>query len=445
MDGSCHGLVGGRLWRMWVLLFWQHLREFIFLVPGLARLGVSNPGLGFLDRLCIPQDDPQKIAQCVYGLASILNKSDDLIVLWYEIASFLMRRKEADRIKFVPVQISVIWILTHIAVSTTWLTLLLAQRFGHYLFQWHTLSGKINLGLVVAVQICVLYPPLFYLLNQMMSDLVQLPRVLHDFDIRTAQCFCCSNHHRHPSTGAELDCDRQLIYGVLRMWSGSRADAADVELIQAVFKGHLERHLIPSVEKRISRNGMLMRPLISAAAIGAFPFFSDFIAREVVMLFHHGWLSTYTNLCLGLYFLFYMPVFIRCLLLLGKVGSRRWRGSCCKCLVVACQALVMFLVSVVVVVGYSLSNAFSPRDVWTSPLHPMPMYLLGVMIISGTIIGLPHLFLCCRRSVMIGGTPKHCGIRSVAADMPKARKEPETKDQIFDPADIVWEESFFGI
>ena len=65
----------------------------------------------------------------------------------HEIASFLMKCKEADRIKSVPVQISVIWILTYISVSTTWPTLLLAQRFNHYLFQWHTLGGKMNLGL----------------------------------------------------------------------------------------------------------------------------------------------------------------------------------------------------------------------------------------------------------------------------------------------------------
>ena len=32
--------------------------------------------------LCIPQDDAEKKSQCIYGLASFLNKSDDLIVLW---------------------------------------------------------------------------------------------------------------------------------------------------------------------------------------------------------------------------------------------------------------------------------------------------------------------------------------------------------------------------
>ena len=106
----------------------------------------------------------------------------------------------------------------------------------------------------------------------------------------------------------------------------------------------------------------------------------------------------------------------------------------------------MFLVSVVVFVGYSLSNALSPRDVWTSPLHPMPMYLLGVMVISGSVVALP-LVPCCRRSVMIGGTARQGRNKSVATDVPlEAEKEPEPrKDQIFDSADIVWEESFFGI
>ena len=63
-------IVLGHVVGILVLLFWQHVRE------------LWQPRLGFLDRLCIPQDDPEKKSQCVYGLASLLNKSDDLIVLW---------------------------------------------------------------------------------------------------------------------------------------------------------------------------------------------------------------------------------------------------------------------------------------------------------------------------------------------------------------------------
>ena len=52
------------------LSFWQHLRELLY------------PQMGFLDRLVVPQDDPEKKNKCIYGLASFLNKSDKLIVLW---------------------------------------------------------------------------------------------------------------------------------------------------------------------------------------------------------------------------------------------------------------------------------------------------------------------------------------------------------------------------
>ena len=190
------------------------------------------------------------------------------------------------------------------------------------------------------------------------------------------------------------------------MWSGSeRLDSGNVAQIQAVFKSHLDRHLRVSVEEAFTHSGMLMRQLISAAAIGAFPFFLDFIAYEAVKLVHHGWLSTYTNLGLGLYFLFWMPLFIRCLLVLGKVGSRWWNGSCGKCVVVACQALAMFLISVVIVVGYSVSNSIAPsRDVWAFPsLDPMPMYLLGLMAVCSVIFGLRHLCPCRKSATRLFG------------------------------------------
>ena len=161
-----------------------------------------------------------------------------------------------------------------------------------------------NVALTVALQVCVLYPPLFYFMNQMMYDIAQLPGQLRDFNIHTAQCFCCSNGHEHPVTREPLQCDRELIYGVLQMWSSRGLDATDAEHIQAVVKQHFDRHLAASVEEAFTHTGMLMRPLISAAAIGSLPFMSDFVAYEAVKMVHYGWLSAFTNLGLGLYMLF---------------------------------------------------------------------------------------------------------------------------------------------
>ena len=41
-------------------------------------------------------------------------------------------------------------------------------------------------------------------------------RQLQTFQVREAKCFCCSNNHHHPQTGAELICDRELVYEGLK-------------------------------------------------------------------------------------------------------------------------------------------------------------------------------------------------------------------------------------
>lgn len=146
-----------------------------------------------------------------------------------------MRRKEAHRIKFLPVQISILWFLIYFAVATTWLTALIAQRYGTEIFTWHGITGKVNLAFAMALQVFILYPPIFYLTNEMLHDTAQLPRQLREFDIETAKCFCCSNGHVHPATGEHIECDRKLIYGVLHWWSGSSGVEEDsVEQIQRV-------------------------------------------------------------------------------------------------------------------------------------------------------------------------------------------------------------------
>ena len=56
---------------MLVLAFWQHVRSVI-----------CGSRLAFLDRLCIPQHDEEIKNRCINGLASFLNHSDNLVVLW---------------------------------------------------------------------------------------------------------------------------------------------------------------------------------------------------------------------------------------------------------------------------------------------------------------------------------------------------------------------------
>ena len=71
LTNSAWWIVAQHVSSLFVLFFWQHLREFF--CP--ARLA-------FLDRLCIPQHDEEIKSRCIYGLASFLNHSDNLVVLW---------------------------------------------------------------------------------------------------------------------------------------------------------------------------------------------------------------------------------------------------------------------------------------------------------------------------------------------------------------------------
>lgn len=401
----------GHVVGMSFLLFWQHLREFFW--------GIR---FSFLDRLCIPQDDPEKKSECIYALASFLNKSDDLIVLWsprycrrlwcmYEVACFLIKRKAAHRIKFLPVQISVIWILTYFAVSTTWLSFLLLQRLGSELvISWHDSTGRINtVGVMVAVQVGILYPPLFYLLNQMLFDMAQLPEQLQSFDIEIAECFCCSNNHRTPVTGEQIQCDRELIYGVLQLWSSGNTalEEGSARRIQRVFKSHLDKHLRESVEQAFTHSGILIRPLMSAAAIGSFPFLCDFIGKEgarVVQAWPRP--KPINNFGLAVYMLFCMPIFLRSLLMLGKASTSCWNRSWFRHVIIACQAVSLLLIGLLFIVGYMVCIAAS-KDNWTrmtSPMDPLPLYLLCLVVLCSVAVGLRHL-CSCRKSVLIGGAP----------------------------------------
>ena len=69
----------------------------------------------------------------------------------------------------------------------------------------------------------LLLPLMNYLGMSIMRDVQQLPDQLQNFRLQEAQCFCCSHHHRHPETGQELICDRELVYQTLTdLYSPSR-------------------------------------------------------------------------------------------------------------------------------------------------------------------------------------------------------------------------------
>ena len=53
------------------LVYWQHIRRFF-----------RFPIIVFFDKLCISQDQEDLKLKSIYGLASFLDRSDELVILW---------------------------------------------------------------------------------------------------------------------------------------------------------------------------------------------------------------------------------------------------------------------------------------------------------------------------------------------------------------------------
>ena len=216
-----------------------------------------------------------------------------------------------------------------------------------------------------------------------------------------------------------------------------------------VFKSHLDKHLRESVEQAFTHSGILMRPLMSAAAIGSFPFLCDFLGKEgakVVQVWPRA--KPINNFGLAVYMLFCMPIFLRSLLMLGRASTSWWNRSWFRYIVIACQAVSLLLMSLLFIVGYLVCIAVS-KDDWTrmtSPMDPLPLYLLSLVVLCSVTVGLRHL-CSCRKSVIIGGAPAKA--RKNRASPPVGLGPSDAKDvhapEMTAGTSVVSEESTFEI
>ncbi|CAE7197899.1 unnamed protein product [Symbiodinium sp. CCMP2456] len=215
-----------------VLVFWQNLLAW-----------VRSPRMVFLDKLCIPQDDEEKKAQCIRGLACYLDRARTLTVLWsdryfsrlwcvFEIATFLRHRSKPS-IQFLPVELSLLAFLGGLAYSVVYLIHGLWANVQNQNDEGPT-DGLRRLAGLSGLLMTVLYITVTcynYLGLQLMNKFRLLPKQLHSFDARKAECLCCSVGHVDPRTGAPIPCDRKLIMTKIERWyavSGN-TDATDVD------------------------------------------------------------------------------------------------------------------------------------------------------------------------------------------------------------------------
>eukprot|EP00438_Fugacium_kawagutii_P013271 Skav218302 [mRNA] locus=scaffold2388:135156:136778:+ [translate_table: standard] len=213
-----------------VLCFWQRVR-------GLFKA----PMVVFLDKLCIAQHDPELKAKGILGLASFLDHSEELTILWssryytrlwccFELAAWFRHKASNARVNVLYSPTA--WMLA------SWIIGILLGIAALHFQQWAAISsaspedsapGK-TFALpsvsdipywLFASACCSCWT---YQLLGLWSGIQNVNQQLRDFSVRHSECFCCSNNHVHPETGRILMCDRALVFDAVKQWYGEGVD-----------------------------------------------------------------------------------------------------------------------------------------------------------------------------------------------------------------------------
>ena len=234
------------------LCFWQRLR-------GLFR----RPETAFLDRLCIAQHDHALKTQGILGLASFLDHSEELTILWssryftrlwccFEVAAFLRESQTAKNRQVTLLPAATAEVMVSLIAGNLFAVAFRQIQFwaaseGLWPPQPRTPSGVSYFGVAAIVACCFIQ----YLLLGLWTEIQDVNRQLREFSVNASDCFCCANHHRHPETGRTLLCDRALVFDALKTWYGKgeeeeHLDKFDRE-VQTVLRKQIQAKLATNI------------------------------------------------------------------------------------------------------------------------------------------------------------------------------------------------------
>eukprot|EP00929_Paragymnodinium_shiwhaense_P073432 TRINITY_DN37412_c0_g2_i1.p1 TRINITY_DN37412_c0_g2~~TRINITY_DN37412_c0_g2_i1.p1 ORF type:complete len:635 (-),score=32.04 TRINITY_DN37412_c0_g2_i1:548-2386(-) len=216
----------GPLVYLLLLFHWQSIR---------ARLGRRT--LLFVDKLCIAQHDEDMKRKGILGLAGFLRHSSRMVVLWspryfsrlwctYELAAWFRLERTLSNVVFVPVGIPPIIVAAF-----------LCNAFASLCFYVDAfIAGGRKLFFYSMLFLTWVLVAFFFELH--FVNVRDLRHQLDSFSIELSSCFCCSNGHTSPVTGARIPCDREMVYETLREWMLRRCSDGDGHI------DHIDAHLL---------------------------------------------------------------------------------------------------------------------------------------------------------------------------------------------------------
>ena len=168
---------------------------------------------------------------------------------------------------------SAIWLILHLIFTRYW-RILPGSTDDEPVF---ILTSTLVAAAVICVFFACLSAPLFLLVLSLAQNAQHAQEQLRTFRMQDTLCFCCSNQHRHPDTGADIPCDRQLVYLKLKDWY-SPDDMQNSEEYLSRFNSLVQTRLADSISWKMS---MLVprRYKFYMMAATNMPFFSETLGR----------------------------------------------------------------------------------------------------------------------------------------------------------------------
>lgn len=191
----------------------------------------------FLDKVCISQADASLKAQGIASIGGFLRYSDCMLILWdatylsrlwcvFELAgfAFLQTYFPTKRIVMRPT-FQGAWVLVGMSSVLLFDILYLGFIMASVKYTlWEYVHVTPDFWLRdVGLSTCS-FPILWFYTPYVRSvarDAASARKQLKEFSFERAECFCCTNNHRHPDSGDEIPCDRQRVEAAVVSWFGS--------------------------------------------------------------------------------------------------------------------------------------------------------------------------------------------------------------------------------
>eukprot|EP00929_Paragymnodinium_shiwhaense_P098098 TRINITY_DN59631_c0_g1_i1.p1 TRINITY_DN59631_c0_g1~~TRINITY_DN59631_c0_g1_i1.p1 ORF type:complete len:629 (+),score=32.75 TRINITY_DN59631_c0_g1_i1:131-2017(+) len=224
-----------------------------------ARLGRKT--LLFVDKLCIAQHDDNLKSQGIMGLAAFLKCSRRIVVLWsptyfsrlwctYELATWFRYERQVSSVLFAPVGIPPL-------LLTLFLLVALGCVSSYINALYNTPVWSVSVPVLTMLACWVIAADV---LQGLVEHIAGLQHELQRFSIQSTRCFCCSNVHRCPDTGNKLPCDREMVYWMLKQWTGNFSeDGSNDDTHLAVFNHQIRTTLQEYVTGTLPKRRLFIR------------------------------------------------------------------------------------------------------------------------------------------------------------------------------------------